>query len=305
MPYCLASATAFGAMAVLGKLAYDEGATVGTLLSLRFALAAALFWILVPAAELRTVSRRDVLYGLGLGACVYALQAGMYFAALERIDASLLSLLCYTFPVIVAVAAIALGRERFDGRRAVALTMAAAGLVLILGSAGTGTVDALGMALGLATAFVYAGYVLVGDGVARRVPARVLAALVCSGAAFTLTAGSAVTGGLQPAQLSLAGWGWIGALAVVSTVVAVSLQFAGLRRVGPTTSSILANVEPVVTVVLAFVVFGEVLGAVQLVGAVFVLGGVLVLSVARAQLPSWARRLSASRRVAAVGAAPK
>ena len=30
---CLASACCFGAMAAFGKLAYDEGATVGTLLS--------------------------------------------------------------------------------------------------------------------------------------------------------------------------------------------------------------------------------------------------------------------------------
>ena len=39
--FCLASAAAFGAMGVVGKLAYGEGATVGTLLSVRFVLAAA------------------------------------------------------------------------------------------------------------------------------------------------------------------------------------------------------------------------------------------------------------------------
>jgi len=40
----------------------------------------------------------------------YAVQAGRFFAALARIDASLLSLLVYAFPAIVAAAAIALGR---------------------------------------------------------------------------------------------------------------------------------------------------------------------------------------------------
>ena len=67
-------------------------------------------------------ARRRV--GLALGACGYALQAGCYFAALERIDASLLSLLIYTFPAIVAAAAIALGRERADSRRLGALIVA-------------------------------------------------------------------------------------------------------------------------------------------------------------------------------------
>src|ERR687897_3031329 len=125
---CLASATAFGAMAVLGKLAYDDGATVGTLLAIRFLLAAALFWALVlgsgAARELRALDGRDVAVGLVLGACCYAIQTGCYFAALERIDASLLSLLLYTFPAMVAVAAVALGRERVDRRRVGAPAMA-------------------------------------------------------------------------------------------------------------------------------------------------------------------------------------
>src|SRR5215207_1171018 len=101
---CLGSASAFGAMAVLGKLAYDDGATVGTLLAVRLVLAGS------TADELSALGGRDVGTALALGACGYAIQAGCYFTALERIDASLLSLLLYTFPAMVAVAAFALGR---------------------------------------------------------------------------------------------------------------------------------------------------------------------------------------------------
>ncbi len=103
---CLGSAAAFGAMAVFGKLAYQQGATVGTLLAARFLLAAVLFWALVlpgrPAREIRALGARDVALALAVGAGGYATQAGGYFAALERIDASLVSLLIYTFPVIVS-----------------------------------------------------------------------------------------------------------------------------------------------------------------------------------------------------------
>src|SRR5687768_279541 len=136
---CLGSGAAFGAMAVFGKLAYAEGATVGTLLAVRFTLAAALFWAAGAAVararrgrRARVIGARDVLLGLALGACGYALQAGAYFAALERIDASLLSLLIYTFPAIVAAAAIALGRERADGRRIAALIVASGGIALVV-----------------------------------------------------------------------------------------------------------------------------------------------------------------------------
>ena len=278
---CLASASAFGAMGVLGKLAYDDGATVGTLLAVRFGLAALLFWALIAASgaigELRALARRDVLIALGLGALGYAAQAGAYFAALARMDAGLLSLLLYTYPALVAVAAIALGRDRFDARRLAALVLASSGLVLVLATAGTGELDPLASALGLAAAVVYSAYILVSGSIVERVPARVFSTLVCTGAAVTLTVGSALLGELRLGEVGGAGWGWLACLALISTVGAVSLFFIGIGRVGPTVASILSTVEPVVTVVLAFVVFGEVLGAAQLLGGVLVLGSVLVL----------------------------
>src|ERR687898_698549 len=279
---CLGSGAAFGAMAVFGKLAYGDGATVGTLLAVRFALAAALFWALVlaggAAAEIRALRRRDVGVGLALGGAGYALQAGCYFAALERIDASLLSLLLYTFPAIVAAAAVALGRERLDGRRLASLVLASGGLALVVAGAGAGALDPLGAALGLGAAVVYSTYILVSDGIVGRMRPQVLSALVCTGAAASLTVGSALLGQLRPGDLTVAGWGWLACLAVVSTVAAVSLFFAGLQRVGPTTASIVSTAEPVVTVLLAFLVFGELLGPVQLLGGALVLGAVLVLA---------------------------
>jgi drug/metabolite transporter (DMT)-like permease len=284
---CLGSGATFGAMAVFGKLAYGEGATVGTLLAVRFALAAVVFWTLLlaggAAREVRALGGRDVGIGLALGACGYAIQAGCYFAALERIDASLLSLLLYTFPAIVAAAAVGLGRERLDERRLAALGLSLGGLVLVAAGAGAGALDPLGTALGLGAALVYSAYILVSDGIVGRMGPRVLAALVCTGAAASLTAGSALLGELRPGELTVAGWGWLGCLALVSTVGSISLFFAGLRRVGPTTASILATVEPLVTVLLAFLVFGETLGVVQVVGGGLVLAAVLVLEAVTAR----------------------
>src|SRR4029453_11494708 len=110
---CIAAGAGFGAMGVLGKLAYDDGATVGTLLASRFALAAILFWVLTLAAgggaQVRELEPRDILIALALGAVGYAAQAGAYFAALARMDAGLLALLVYTYPTLVAVAAIVIG----------------------------------------------------------------------------------------------------------------------------------------------------------------------------------------------------
>jgi drug/metabolite transporter (DMT)-like permease len=278
--FCLASGAAFGAMAVFGKLAYDAGANPGTLLALRFAFAAALFWSFVPLREIRALPRRDVVAGLALGMFGYALQAGCYFVALGRIEAPLLALLLYTFPAIVAAAAVALGREPFGGRHVIAVLLATGGLTLAVAGAGHGALDPLGVALGLGAAVVYSVYILVSDGIAGRVRPQVLATLVCTGAAITLLTGSAVLGEFRPGDLTTAGWGWLACLAAVSTVAAITLFFAGLERVGPTMAAILSTVEPLVTILLAFLVFGERLGAIQLLGGALVLAAVVPATLA-------------------------
>jgi drug/metabolite transporter (DMT)-like permease len=278
---CLGSAAAFGAMGVFGKLAYDEGATVGTLLATRFLLAAALFWLLLActgrARDLRELRRRDIGIALALGALGYGAQAGAYFAALERLDVSLLSLLVYTFPVIVTVTAIALGREAASRRTGLALGLSSSGLLLVLAGASAGALDPLGTALGVAAATVYSAYILVSEGVLERIGPLVLSALVCTGAATTLTLTGLTHGDLDPGRVSATGFVWLGALSVVSTVGAIALFFAGLRRVGPSAASILSTLEPVVTVALAFAVFAESLGPAQLVGGGLVVAAVLVL----------------------------
>ena len=188
------------------------------------------------------------------------------------------------------MAAIALGRERADRRRLAALALAGAGLLLILAGAGAGAVDPLGAALGLAAAVTYATYILVSEPVTRRVEPRAFAALVCTGAAVPLTLGAALLGDLRPGDVSAAGWGWLAGIAVVCSVASISLFFAGLRRVGATTASILATLEPLVTVVLAALVFGERLTGPQLAGAAVMLGAVLVLTAQPAPRPRPNRR---------------
>jgi drug/metabolite transporter (DMT)-like permease len=229
------------------------------------------------ARSLRTIGRRDLAIALALGAVGYGAQSGAYFAALDRLDASLLAMLVYTFPAIVTVAAIALGRERASRRTAGALALASAGLVLVLAGAASGSLDAAGTVLGLTAAIVYSAYILSSDGITRRVRPLTLTTLVCTGAAISFTSAGLATGDLQPGGVSATGFGWLGCIAVVSTVGAILLFFAGLRRVGPTATAILSTIEPVVTVALAFVVFGETLGAAQLAGGALVLSAVLVI----------------------------
>ena len=191
-----------------------------------------------------------------MGAVGYAAQSASYFAALDRIDASLLTLLLYVYPVLVMVGAVVLRRERWSGRRAAALSLALLGMLLVLSGAAGHRFDWVGVGLGLTAAVVYTAYILVGDRVLGGIAPIPLTALVCCGAFSTYAVATVVRGG-PTLGFGAAGWGWLVAVALVSTVGAIILFFAGLARVGPSVASILSVLEPVVTIGLAAVIFGE------------------------------------------------
>ncbi|WP_210648702.1 DMT family transporter [Nocardioides sp. SYSU D00065] len=285
----LLSAACFGAMAVFGKLAYDEGVSPQSLVLLRFVLAAALLVAMTALHALRTGRgpvtapgsgrpHRLLLTGLALGGIGYALQATLYFAALGRIDAALVALVLYTYPVLVTLAAVLLGRERLTPARLAALGVSTLGTLLVLVGAGAVGFDATGVALAFGSALTYTVYILVSDATVRQVPPVVLTTLVMTGAAVVLSAQAALTGGIDlPATAH--GWLWIACIAVVSTVVAALAFFAGMRRTGPSTASILSTFEPVATATLAALLLDEFLTPVQVIG-----GGLVLASVALVQL---------------------
>jgi drug/metabolite transporter (DMT)-like permease len=272
---CLVSACGFGLMAIFAKEAYAAGLGVTSLLAARFVVAAAIFWAIVaarPAVE--RPPRRLVGACLALGAAGYAAQAGFFFTALQHIDASLTSLLLYTYPALVFCAAVALRREHFTPWKAAALVLASGGAALVLLGGGTGGLEATGVLLALGAALTYTTYILVADGIVGRLDPFLLGALVTTGAAATFVVAGVAGGSLQ---FTGGGWIWIAAIAIVSTVLPIVTFVLGMKRVGASTASIVSTVEPVVTVTLAVVLFGEGLGPLQVLGGVLVLAAVVAL----------------------------
>jgi drug/metabolite transporter (DMT)-like permease len=272
--FVLLSAAGFGAMGILAKLAYATGLDVVTLLALRFALAAALLWALVRWRGV-PLRRRATVLGLALGAGAYAVEAGLFFFSLERLDAGLASLLLYAYPAFVTLGAFLLGRERPTGRRWLALGGASLGVILVLGGGGTGA-DGIGVLLALGAGLGYAAYILGSDSVMRDSDPLAFAASVCTGACASFMFVGALRGGLD-LGFAAEGWLWLIAITIASTVVPIASFAAGLARVGPSKASILSTVEPPFTVGLAFLVFGESLGAAQLLGGALVLAGALLV----------------------------
>ena len=273
---CLVSAVGFGLMAIFAKGAYAAGVGVTALLAVRFVLASGVLWGIVAVRRPRWPERRVLLAAAAVGVIGYAAQAELFFSSLQHIDASLASLLLYVYPALVFAGAVALRRERAARRKLGALVLASAGAALVLLGGGTGALDGLGVALALGAAATYAAYILIIDVLVPRGDPLVLSATIITGAAATFVLAGAATGGLD-LGFGAAGWACIVAIALASTVLPVITFLLGLDRVGASTASIVSTVEPVVTVGLAVVLFGDVLTAAQAAGGALVLGAVVAL----------------------------
>lgn len=275
---CLVAGASFALQPVLVRIAFDGGATVASVGAIRFALAAAVL-ALVARRALAAAPLLSLLPPFALGATIYGLETGLFFASLERIDVSLASLLMCSYPALVVAGAVALRRERASRRRAAALAVALIGVALVLAGGVGGALDPVGIGLALAAAVAYALYVLVSDRMLAATEPLVLATMLCAGAAVAFAAGGAATGSLEAArpQTLLV----VGAIALVATVLPIAAFLGGVQRIGPSRATILGTIEPPVTIALSALVFGERLGGVQLLGAALVVAGVVILQLRR------------------------
>lgn len=273
--FIVASACAFGALGIFARFAYAGGTNVTGLLAVRFVIAASVLTVLMLALRRPWPRGRVLAVALGMGAIGYVGQSLSYFSALNYAAVGLVGLLLYAYPTLVCLlSAIFLG-ERLTARKIALLAASFAGLALMLGG-GSGT--ATGIALGLAAAFIYSIYIIVGARELGGTDSLGVTTVISLAAAAVFVASALVT----PMQLPGAWWSWIAAAGLaLFTVIAMLTFFAGLKRVGPSVASIVSTMEPVVTVALAWLILGETLEPVQLLGGTLVLAAASRLAVGK------------------------
>jgi drug/metabolite transporter (DMT)-like permease len=270
----LASATGFGVMPVLTKVAYDDGTSVAGLLAVRFSLAAL---VLLAVARVRdeALPRGPLAVRiLLLGAVGYSVEAACYFAALTRISAGLTALLLYAYPALVVLLTAAVTRARPSPKAAACVVIASVGTALTIGPVAGGAWT--GVLLGLAAAVSYATYIVVSARVIGAHGPFATSAVVMAGAGLVYDGYALLTRSAGPST----GEAWAAVLGVTlfGTVVAVGTFFWALDLLGAPDTAVISTVEPVVSVVTAALVLDESLTVVQLAGGVLVLGAVAVLA---------------------------
>lgn len=282
---CTISAAGFASLSVLVKLGYEAGFTLTGMLALRFGGAALLMAPLLILLRGRQFfpPPRLLLTLLALGGLLYAFQSSLYVSGLRTIPASLAGILLYIYPALVAFLNWMIYRKPPNRWEWIAMGLALSGVLLTLGAGNrwlglaTTQIDRAGVLFVLGATTCYAFYIIISNRYVHRMGPLVSTTWIAAGAAISFSALALASGGWRMELEPEAIWVLLG-LVLFSTVVAFSAFFAGMRRVGTTTASLLSSMEPVFTVVLASVLLSERLALIQIIGGCLVLAAVLILA---------------------------
>jgi drug/metabolite transporter (DMT)-like permease len=275
------SAFAYSTLAIFGKIALGEGMNLPSLLALRFALAAAVLAIIVLAGGARrggapppAPPRRVELFLCGLVGL--AGQSGLFFAALQRISASLAEVLLYTCPAFLAINIWILRRRRPEGAVIAAIVLCLAGTWLVTAPVWDGA-SALGIGLGLGAGLWFSGFALALDRASRGTAPLVSALYIVAGAAIAYALALPFTEAGWSPPGTRAAIAAVGGMVITATLLGLPLFVAGMRRTGPQVAAVLSTFEPVGTLFLAAIFLGERLLSRQWAGAACVVGAAFLL----------------------------
>ncbi|MGB1885280.1 MAG: DMT family transporter [Gammaproteobacteria bacterium] len=271
----LAAGVVLGGAVVVSRYAYDGGASgivVATVRSIIMTLAVGVglriagFGLTVPRSM------------MGLAMFNGALMAIMTYGnigAVEFISVGLTSLLFFTFPIIIAVLVTAFGMEHVRPAKLFTVIIAFVGLAIMLG-ASLGKVDGRGTTFALTAACATAVNAILVMKYFRETNVFVATLHFSFWGFFVLVL---IASTIAEVRLPTTTTGWAGVLGVgVLQTIGTPMYLYAITRIGALKAGMATNIQPVVAIALAWILFGETLSVAQALG-----GGLVLTAVATMQ----------------------
>ncbi len=225
----------------------------------------------------RAQARATIIFGI----CQNATYLGLYFIAMQTVEASLAAIVASSMPLLVALASWLFLGERLPPLGIAGLVAGFAGVALIMGTRLQGGADPVGMVLCIlgVVSLTVATLSVRGASSGGNVLMIVGLQMLVGSAALIGPALLFETWRIDPT--------WELAAAFVYVIffpglVATLVWFLLVRRVGATRAATFHFLNPFFGVAIAAVLLGERMGWADLAGVVVIMGGILAVQLARA-----------------------
>jgi drug/metabolite transporter (DMT)-like permease len=267
----------FGCMGFLGTRLLENNLSIENMLFWRFAVAtlwiAASFFYVMRKKKSRHA--KPVMKTFVLNALTYSGGSAFYFLGARHIGTGLAMVIFFSFPVFVALLEWIFGTWKMNLIAFAALLSVVAGLFLLKGN-GNAILDATGIIFAMLGGFCFAAYIYCNQHASKSQDSQLLTLSVCIGNTFIFFVWSCYSHSFViPSMLSV--WFYICAIGIVSTALPIQLLLNGLKYLSPVKASILSVLEPVVTLLIGFVLLNESMTFMQLLGVMIVLSGAILI----------------------------
>ncbi|MDY5042869.1 MAG: DMT family transporter [Candidatus Cryptobacteroides sp.] len=258
-PAGIVTGITYGLNPLFAKPLMNNGASTEAILFFRYGIAVVLLgaYLLLKKENFRINLRQaGVLLGLGL---LYTASSAFLFEAYKYIASGLATTLVFLFPVMVAIIMVFL---KVVPSWPVWLSIAAtfAGVMIMTGGTGTEAIDPTGIWFSIASAFVYALFIVIinRSKAISSIPNSLLTFYALSvGTVFFLTrcglSGAELLTGLNGGMA----WANLLGLAILPTIVSTASLAIATRNIGATKASVLGVFEPITAILVGTLVFGE------------------------------------------------
>ena len=270
----------FGLFPIFGKLAMQDF-TPSSVTVWRFLVGSA---ALLGLAFLRygraaLPRRSDLVRLLACAMLGVGINMVVFMEGLERTTSVNAGLLMPMIPVYTLVIAVAVGQERFDGRRAFGLLLALSGTLVLLLHRGPdfSREHLIGNLFIVGNTLSYSIYLVASKPLLERYPPQVLIAWVFTFSLWTIPlfwGGAADGEPLVPAEATRQAWLSLGYVLVFATLVSYILNTFALALVSASTTATYILLQPLISAVGGVLVLGEVISAGTWVAAAGILAGV-------------------------------
>ena len=251
----------YGLNPLFAKPLMNAGASTEAILFFRYGIAVILLgaYLLLKKENFRiTLKQAGVLFSLGL---LYTASSTFLFEAYKYIASGLATTLVFLFPAMVAIIMVFL---KVVPSWPVWLSIAAtfAGVMIMTGGAGTETVNPIGVWFSIASAFVYALFIVIinRSKVISSIPNSLLTFYALLTGTFFFIGRCLFSGADLMAGID-GGMAWCNliGLAVLPTIVSTASLAVATRNIGATKASVLGVFEPITAILVGTLVFGETL----------------------------------------------
>ena len=266
-------------------LALNEGAGVMQITVFSYVFGAA---VLVPAIAFFDPKSLRIDLKDFWPMLIFSLITGTFFSlawyfCVQKTGVATAVILLYGYPSIVTVASVFLLKEKLSPQKALALPLTFMGAVLVAGAQDFGeglTFNMVGIALGVFSAIAGAIYYLWGKKFLDKYSATtvILYMTVLSIPGVVILANPI---DIFSHALPGVSWLWILLLGIFPGTIGFVISMFALGHIEASKASIVASIEPVSAVMIAFIVLSEKINFIQAIGVVAVFVGVLLLRITR------------------------